>query len=405
MIPEPKILRRFEKVRTDLRRYQGWLGLAATGLTMAVALGLLAWLDYRQELPRTSRMIGLSLAVLAVAVVVARWLVAPQRWWTQNRTAAEIEARFPELGQRIRTVVQYAGLADARIEGEGVRPSLVEALHDEAEGRAGPLPIGRVVPWRRAVALSAVAAIPALVLATLLATNPEWRIATSRALLIERAYTTVEVHPGNILIEQGQTVPIAVEIHGRPRKSLALLTRPGGKPGAPWKREPLNEVDHKGTLAKVQDPLEYQVEAGPATSPTYAIRVRYPLAIRSLQVEVIHPSYTGLPPKTTRGGDVQAVEGSVASFRISLDGTPTSEAALELVELARKGDKKGVAPPGPVLLPLTREPGGGVMVARLNLTRSLDYRIKARTSDGRVLPDRTYRIDVREDRAPRVAFR
>ena len=39
-------------------------------------------------------------------------VVAPLRWWTKPRTAAEIESRFPQLGQRIRTVVQYAGLSD-----------------------------------------------------------------------------------------------------------------------------------------------------------------------------------------------------------------------------------------------------------------------------------------------------
>ncbi len=401
VIPEPKILRRFEQVRLALRRRQAWLGLAATTLAMATAFGLLAWLDYRLELPRSARAGGLALAGLATLAVMARWLVAPLRWWTRPRTAAEIEGRFPELGQRIRTVVQFAGLPDERIAGEGVRPSLLEALHEEAEGRANPLPLTRVVRWRRPFALSALAAVPVAVLATLAATDPEWRIALGRALLIERPYTTILVKPGDVLVDQGQTVAVAVELRGRARKSVLFQTRPLGKAGAPWKAEKLADLARGASIEKVKDPVEYRVVAGPAESPTHAIRVRYPLAIQDFEVEVKHPAYTGIEPRTTKGGDVQALEGSVASFRITFDAPPSS-ASLELVDPSRKPPGKGEPAPGPTVLPLRLE--GNALVATLDLTRDLDYHVAARTLDGRVLPKKKYRIDVREDRAPRVAF-
>ena len=165
MTPEPNFLRRFEQIRTSLRRYQAWLGLAATLLATATALGFLAWSDYYHELARTTRAVGLTLASMATLVVVWRWLISPLRWWTQPRTAFEIESRFPELGQRIRTVVQFAGQPDAVIDSEGVKPSLVEALEAETEERATPLPLDRVVRWRRAHALSALAAVPITLLA------------------------------------------------------------------------------------------------------------------------------------------------------------------------------------------------------------------------------------------------
>ena len=401
MIPEPKILRRFEQVRAALRRHQCRLGLAATTLAMASALGLLAALDHRFELPRSARGAALALAGLASAAVVARWLVAPLRWWTRPRTAAEIEGRFPELGQRIRTVVQFAGLPDERIEGEGARPSLVEALHDEAEGRAEGLPLAQVVRHRRAYALTALAAVPVAILASLAATGPEWRIAIGRALLIERPYTTIAVKPGDVLVDQGRTVAIAVELRGRPRKSVLLQTRPLGKADAPWKAEPLADLARGTSVEKVKGPVEYRVVAGPAASPTYAIRVRYPLAIRDFQVEVKPPAYTGLEPMITKGGDFQAVEGSVATFRISFDAPPSS-ATLELVDASRKSPRKGEPEPGPTVLPL--RPEGDALVATLDLARDLDYQVAARTSDGRILPKKKYRIDVREDRAPRVVF-
>jgi hypothetical protein len=406
--PEPKFLRRFEQIRTSLCRYQGWLGLAATVLATATALGFLAWSDYYHELSRPTRTVLLAIAGLAILFVVWKKLISPLRWWTQPRTAFEIESRFPELGQRIRTVVQYAGQSEAAIDSEGVKPSLVEALEEETEERASPLPLDRIVRWRRAYALSALALIPAVLLAIAALRSPEWRIAIQRAVLIERPYTTIEVKPGDVLVDQGENVAVVVELKGRPRKLVLVDTRPIGEKGTPWKikpgilitKGPITRLETK--IEKVKDPLEYRVVADWKTeSPTFAIRVRYPLAVKEFDVKVTAPAYTRLDPKTTKGGDVQAVEGSVATFRINFDAEP-SEAALELVDPAQKAPKKGEPAPGPTILPLKRE--GNALVATLDLTKDLDYKVVARTADGRVLPKNKYRIDVREDRAPRVVF-
>jgi len=406
--PEPKFLRRFEQIRTSLRRYQSRLGLAATILAAATGLGLLAWSDYDHELPRSARALGLAIASLATLFVLGRWLVAPLRWWTQPRTALEIEGRFPELGQRIRTVVQYGGRPAERIDQEGVRPSLVEALEEETDERSGSLPLDRVVRWRRAQALASLAAVPVLLLAFAAIRSPEWRVAIQRAVLIERPYTTIEVQPGDVLVDQGDSVPVAVELKGRPRKSVVLQTRTAGKADADWKSRKLDEPAKGASrreivVEKVKDPVEYRAVAGPAASGTFAIRVRYPLAIQDFRIEVKSPAYTGLDPKTTQGGEVQAVEGSVATFRIAFDASP-SEAALELVDPSPKPLKKGEAAPSPArsIVPLKRE--GDALVATLDLVKDLDYQVVARTLDGRVLPRNKHRIDVREDRAPRVVF-
>ena len=407
MTTEPKFLLRFEQIRSSLRRYQAGMGMAATILAAAIGLGFLAWSDYYHELARPARAVGLALATVATLAVLWRRLISPLRWWTRPRTASEIEGRFPQLGQRIRTVVQYAGRPDERIADEGVKPSLVQALEEETQERAVFLPLDRVVRWRRVQALAVLAAVPVALLAFAAATSHEWRIALQRAVLIERPYTTIEVMPGDILVDQGDNVPVAVELKGRPRKSVVLQTRPAGKTDGTWKSEKI-DVPAKGptshreaTLEKVKDPIEYRFVAGPAESPRFEVRVRYPLAIKDFEVKVTPPAYTGLDPKTTRGGDVQAVEGSVATFKIAFDAPP-SEASLELVDPSRKAPRKGEPDPGPTILPLSRE--GNALVATLDLARDFDYKVVARTTDGRFLPKNKHRIDVREDRAPRVVF-
>ena len=85
---EPRFLRRFDQVRASIRRHQARLGLAATVLAAATGLGLLAWADYRLELARPARALGLGAAILATLFVLGRRLIAPFRWWTRPRTAA-----------------------------------------------------------------------------------------------------------------------------------------------------------------------------------------------------------------------------------------------------------------------------------------------------------------------------
>lgn len=402
MIAETTFLGRFERLWAALRRHQAGMGLLGVALVSAVALGLLAWADYRLELPRNLRAIGLAAAAVAALAGLGSWVVAPLRWWTRPRTAVEIERRFPQLGQRIRTVVQYAGLPPDSIVSEGATPSLVEALEDDTEAAVEPLPLDRVLPRGRLAALAALAATPLVVLAILAAGDPEWRTALQRTVLIERPYTTLAVRPGDVLIDQGASVPITAEVRGRARRRVTLETRPANLPDAEWKATRLPEnkgtPERTTTLEKIKDPVEYRVLAGPASSPSFTIDVRYPLALKRFEVTLSPPEYTALKPETVPGGDLQAVEGTGATFALTFD-TPPDEAALELTD-PRRDAHGNIAPP--MLLALQRQ--GDSFVAGMVLEKDFRYRILARTSDGRQMPKKDYKVVVREDRAPRVGF-
>ena len=404
--PKPKFLDRFEHVWASLRRYQIRQGLAWSFLTVTLGLTALVAADHRLELLWNVRAAGLvALAVVTLAVLWAR-VISPLRWWTRPRTAAEIESRFPELGQRIRTVVQYAALSDELIDLEGVTPSLVGALEEETEIRAQPLPLDRLVPWRRIWAVASLAAAPLLLLLTAAAISPEWRVALERALLSRRPYTTISVAPGNLTVEQGDSVPIAIELQGRLRRDVVLYTRPEGEPNAEWKAAKLDAPDRgpaskrEVTLEKLEKPLAYRVSAGSVSSPAYRIGVRYPLALESFDVAIRPPAYTGVKPSTVKGGDLRVIEGTEATFQITFD-SPANEASLVMTDPSVRA-KKDKAAPTQQVIPL--KSNGTSYTALLNLTKGLVYRIEARTADGRATLKNEYKIEVLEDRAPRVAF-
>src|SRR5262249_24938441 len=64
--------------------------------------------------------------------------------------------------------------------------------------------------------------------------------------------------------------------------------------------------------------------------------------------------------------------------------------------------KKGEKEPEPKVVPLKAE--GKAYTAEMTFTKGLTYKIQARTTDGRILPKNSYKVDVHEDRPPRVPF-
>jgi len=404
---EVRFLGRFEQIWAALRRHQVRQGVGWSVLTAALGLGLLAWADYRLELSWATRAAGLGAAAVAVLLVLWHAVVEPLRWWTQPRTAVEIEQRFPQLGQRIRTVVQYAGLTDEAVLHEGVMPSLVNALGVETEFQTKPLALDEVVPRRRTWAIAALAALPVLAILGAAAVNPEWRTAIGRALLGDAPYTEIVIRPGDLLIDQGRDVLVAVDLNGRPRREVVLYTRTKGAPDAGWMASPLDALPggpanrRERLLEKVRDPLEYRVVAGPDRSRAHLLNVRYPLRIKSFDVVLTPPSYTGLKPTTVKGGDLRALEGTAAKFRIAFD-VANSQGMLRMTDTTAR--VKGKKTPPATEIPLKAE--GATFVAEMPLTKDVEYEVVAHACEGdcRVLPVTRHRIDVFEDRAPRVAF-
>ena len=406
---EPRFLVRFDRIWEALRRYQVREGLCWTFMVTVLALGVLSLADYWFELPLTARGIGLDVVGVLALVVLWYAVVVPLRWWSRPRTAAELESRFPQLGQRIRTVVQFARLPDERIHSEGVAPSLVAALAEDTQVHARALPLDVIIPRRRVRAVAALAVVPMLAILAPALVNPEWRTTLARLLLIEQPYTTIAVAPGDVTVDQGNNLPISVELKGRKRSRVVLETRPAEASKEPWLSRPLapstsGPATHRtATLEKLRKPLVYRVVAGPAASRTSRITIRYPLALTTFKVTLAPPAYTGLPQETVQGGDLRAVAGTEATFRMVFNALPL-EASLVVSEpkASTKNQEGSALPPAPQVIPLVSD--GKAFTARLSIARDVEYTIVARTDDGRKLPRNGYHIDARADYPPRVGF-
>src|SRR5262245_61095358 len=131
MSTAPHFVERFDRIWLQARRVQLSQAVCWGVLTALAGIALLAALDYWLELSRPLRRGAIGAIAIGAVAVAAALVVASIRRWKRNATAATIEHVFPQLGQRIRTTVQYGELAPDQIQASGVAGTLVEALETD----------------------------------------------------------------------------------------------------------------------------------------------------------------------------------------------------------------------------------------------------------------------------------
>lgn len=398
---------RFDRIWAQARRVQLSQAICWGVLTALAGIALLAAVDYWWELPRLARIAALIATGIASVTVAIMLSVQSVRRWQRQATAAAIEQVFPQLGQRIRTTVQYGELSVGQIESEGVATTLVGALEADTVKRAQPLPLDAVVPWKSLAVASMLAAVVGLGLAGASAIDWEWRAAAQRAFLGEEPYTKITVDPGNLTLKEGESAVIHFRVEGRVGRQVSFWSRTTDGLQSEWQAEPLSadsaEQKDDRTLVfehvfdRVRHPLEYRIAAGSGTSPTYRLDVLYPLKIAKIQATMQAPEYTGLKEQVVEGGNITGLAGTQVKVDIELDRA-AQEAWLEFEDVGRR------AAEGPAVtkLPLTID--GKNLMANFELAKDRKMTVVAKAVDGMELPENVFRVRVRKDEAPQVWF-
>jgi hypothetical protein len=400
-------VRRFDRIWLQARRVQLWQALCWSLLTALAGVAMLAAIDYACELSRPWRVAGVAAIAVAALAVVAYLAFRSLRRWKRNATASAIERVFPQLGQRIRTTVQYGDLSAGEIQASGVATTLVAALEDDTVRRAQPLPLDAVVPWKSLALASLLAAAVGLVLAGASAFDWQWRIAAQRALLGDEPYTRLTVSPGDAAVKEGESLAVEVVVEGRIGEQVLFKTRRLDEDEDAWREESLptssgteaglRRLAFEVPLARLRHPLEYRVSAGSATSDTYRVNIRYPLKIVKMQAAIQPPAYTGLAETLNETGDITALVGSRVKLTVELDHSPAS-AVLEMQDMIRRRGEKSVPEK------ITLSVDGTKLSAEFEVTSDKTFAIVAKSADGMELVENKHRLRARQDEAPQVWF-
>lgn len=402
-----------------VRLNQMLLGLRLACLVLGGGL-MLGAIDYFWPLPWLLRMLCLaSMAAASIALVVR----ARRRRYSSHDAAADIEAAFPAIGQRVRTSLDYATGGG---EPSPAHASLVRRLHDETEAQTRSAELASVVSSRQLAWWLAGAGAVAIFLAVILAVNGEARITAGRVFLLPLHYTTVVLTPIDKPIPKGATATVRATVSGRPIARAELRFRPvGGKgkwktalmlpPGATAEAPPEDlSGELASELANLQQDLEVVVEAGPRRLDPLWIRVLQPLELKKSIARIEPPQYAKRPPRTTSEASFTVLEGSNVTLTLRFSRAPeevmllpTSEAtaAASTGQQAtgekpreKTGEKTSLAP---LTLAVTGEQARHTFV---DLRQSVQFRIVARTADGVDFSSSRRTIRVQLDRKPQIAL-
>ena len=390
----PESRRRFRRVARQAWSVHVGRGLAWTVLVGAGLVAAVAAADYAFELSRPVRVGLLAASALAVGALAARWVVRPARAWDRSRVAAELEAMFPRLGQRLRTATQHGHRAADELARDGVSPGLAAALEVETAEQAKPLPLRAALPVRPALMTGAVAAAVVALLAATAAQAPEWRTAVGRVALASEPYTALTVTASADAVDEGTDVEVAATVAGRARPEVVLFAREVG--ASDWNREPMEATEEgfAARLSKLRSTTEFYVAAGPERSAVQTVVVRHALKILSARAAVTAPAYTGVPPATHDTGSFSAVQGGAATLRFELDRPPVS------ATLVVKDPAAPTAPPRRLEMAVTLN----AVSVELPLTADVEYAVEARDADGMPLAANRHRVRVAADQPPSVSF-
>jgi hypothetical protein len=394
------VVERLEATRADMHSFRRVRCLLKAALIVLVLAGLLAAADWLLVLGVAVRATGLIVVGAVAAILVVRNLVSRRRF-DRPDAAVEVETAFPQLGQRVRTTLEYTEPTPATMP---AAPGLVSALATDTDCRTSSLDFRSLIPWRSLRLFGAALACVVTLFAVLLITNAEWRIAALRLLLVPVHYTQLDVMPGDHTVKIGGDLSVQATLTGRP-VSAAELQFHNPTTGDEWTKLPFVSEDESGkllgtletTLQNCQDDFEYRVVAGSVASPIYHVTVLHPLALKQIEATVAPPAYTRKSSATIKEGNFKVIAGSRVRWRIQLDRAPQSASLL----IHRAGTKDKPVPDA--TLPLQVE--GATLTGELPaVAKELEYEIAAEAADGMKLEAQRFRIDVTPDRKPTIRF-
>lgn len=335
-----------ERVADRYHRLRFWRALAVGWIIAAVIVLLLSAVGVV-----TSRDPSVFLPVLGsvatVLVVFSAWAVhasKPGPEWV----ARQIETEFPDLGSCLLAAIeQQPALADGRF------GFLQESVIRQALVHAACHPWTQVVPTRR---LAWVVAMQSVTLALFVLALTNAPVGVARALIalspegLQSVASTsefsVEVEPGTTEIEKGTSLLVLARITGQvPADAMLVMQLAAGEPTQLEMTRSLEDPVFGGRIAAVTESLDYRVELGGRSTPTFHVTVfEYPRLERA-DARLVYPSYTGLEERVVQDvRTISVVEGTQVTLTCQLNkpvksATFTEKNGETLVLAAAPGDR------------------------------------------------------------------
>ncbi|MHC4729481.1 MAG: hypothetical protein ACYS6Z_02670 [Planctomycetota bacterium] len=376
----------------------------ATALLAAIAVSFGLDRLFRLEVP--ARAVLLVAGLGGLAWVTWRFLLRRIRNLPgDDPLAVAVEARFPELKDRLISALQLAREPDP--ERYGMSPQLIEDTIREAIPPVEKLRFGEVLARGRVMKMTALGALALALLAAGAAADPEAAgIWFQRNVLLkgvrwpQKTYLVIDddrFQDGVARIVRGADLVVAArsvgEVH--PEKVTVFFADTEGDRGRGTMKADLGRHVYRYEFTDVTFPITFHLEGGDDVTRDYRIELLDPPEVTELEVSVGFPPYAGREPVTVdlAAGDPEMLVGGFVSLK-GKSSKPLESARLVLGEAEEDALTAKIT--GPHSFELRLEPTETVLAG-----------VRLRDTDGLSNPSLAPRFLIRvvKDRAPKVRFR
>jgi len=379
--------------------------------------------------------LGIAITVLAWAAVIAGGyrILRPMFRRRHGLAAAAllVDNALPDTEERLSSAVELAQEKNPAFRGS---PELVAVLLRQAEHHADNMDPATVISGKNVMRwLGAVAMLALVWFLLLVVLTPNMLLGMQRLLTPWTAAAgaptpQIDVHPGDAVLAQGDTLEITVDVKPPEGASLDNGNQPIEK--ATIVRHFINthamvaspdltsELDRTGprsfrfTLPQIQQSFTYQVFAeggkdlGKGESPTYTVTIQILPAVADVQVDYDYPPYTRLDHRTVHSHDgaIEALTGTKVQVTVHTT-EPVKTATITLDD-----DGAGQVARLPLQEKKDAATGNGMGAAAygsaFTITRSTHYRVDLAAGTDRKNIDNTARpITALVDSAPHVEIK
>ena len=359
-------------------------GIAATAAAALIFTVVAVLLANYYAFSNRSVLSARLLLFFGIAFAIAAALVLPVIRLNRRRAAREAENKYPQFEERLLTFTE-------RVEQNANDPFL-HLLADDTLSVAQQTEAKEVAKTSWLFSFSSAAAVAAAILLWLGLSGPGF-LGYGTSLLWGglpkgdmKPFYDIDVQPGNHTVKKRGTEIISARLHGFTAPRVQFF----GKYASSSQWEPVDmRTQPDGTAYEFVIPgllesMDYYVEAGGVHSKTYKLTVIDLPSVKNMTTTYHFPAWTGLKDTTEKGGDLRAVEGTVADVEIQSD-KPLTTGALLLDD----GSK----------LPLRSGPNGTLM-AKVPIQKDGQYHVVATENGEDVRLTEEFFIEAQKDRGP-----
>lgn len=317
-----------ERAIARVRRIYLIRGLAAVGIVWVVGVIAVMAIDARFVIFEDRIRWSMTAGVLLITLIAIFFFVAIPLWRRLDfrRMASVIDQRHPEFDERFSTLVELSESDEAHK--SAFSASLFSLVCDLAERDAHVIDIRHEFPLFKALRRLGIFGVIFACLGVGIAVSPRlvgrlFVRAVAPWVDVGNLYSNdVVVKPGDIVALAGTIIHIEAaaeeSLHAEPTIRLSRRS------GMGWTKEtcePMVNGAYETTADIVEREWRYRVNAGPAVTRYYYVRVSERPKYDSFFARITYPDYTGFSPVVYSNGDVsaiRAIEGTRVNFELNV---------------------------------------------------------------------------------------